>query len=344
MEEIFNFKNAPKKPEELLLRLRRKRACLIILIAVIAAGIVTLDCFAVIPKTVTVYTDDSKEIKSSSYKTCAMTAGQFFEANNIEYDRYDEVSCEEDDRITDNMTVKITLVVDIRITSDDKTVICHTSGRTVGDVIRDSKINLGKNDITIPKLSETVSEGDEIVIKRVKIATEKSKEKLSYDTLSKPGYAVPIGRTRTVQKGRSGIRETTFKVTYVDGKEYSREKIKTETTRTPKDKIVEYGLAIDMSVPENLNYSRVYRGCRAVSYNYSETRYTASGRKCEYGIAAVDTNIFPFGTKLYITGYGYAVAADRGAAISGTTVDLYFDHRIQCMTWGAQSVDIYVLK
>ena len=155
---------------------------------------------------------------------------------------------------------------------------------------------------------------------------------------------MPIGRTRTVQKGQSGIRETTFKVTYVDGKEYSREKIKTETTRTPKDKIVEYGLAIDMSVPENLNYSRVYRGCRAVSYNYSETRYTASGRKCEYGIAAVDTNIFPFGTKLYITGYGYAVAADRGAAISGTTVDLYFDHRIQCMTWGAQSVDIYVLK
>lgn len=54
------------------------------------------------------------------------------------------MSCEEDDRITDNMTVKITLAVDIRITSDDKTVICHTSGRTVGDVIRDSKINLGK--------------------------------------------------------------------------------------------------------------------------------------------------------------------------------------------------------
>lgn len=133
------------------------------------------------------------------------------------------------------------------------------------------------------------------------------------------------------RKGRSGIRETTFKVTYVDGKEYSREKIKTETTRTPKDKIVEYGLAIDMSVPENLNYSRVYRGCRAVSYNYSETRYTASGRKCEYGIAAVDTEYFSFQEQNFISPDTAMPLRQTEALHNGTTVDLYFDHRIRVL-------------
>lgn len=321
----------------------KKRLVHISAAVLLTAFIVALDCFAAIPKTVTVYIDDSKEIKSSSYRTCARTAGQFFDANNIEYDEDAEVSCGRTDRISDEMIVKIILPVDISVTFDGRTVTYHTTARTAGDVIKENNIRLDEDDIVIPAAAETVSAGDEITIKRVEVRMEKSKEKISYDTLERPGYAVPIGRTRTTQKGRKGIRETTFKVTYVDDKEYSREKIKAEITRKPKDKIVEYGLAINMSVPEDLSYSRVYRGCRAVSYNYSETRYTASGRKCEYGVAAVDTGVFPFGTRLYVTGYGYAVAADRGSSIRGTAIDLYFDYRIQCVTWGAQSVDIYVL-
>lgn len=322
----------------------KKRLMHISAAVLLIALIVTLDCFAAIPKTVTVYIDDSREIKSSSYKTCARTAGQFFEANNIEYDEDAEVSCRKEDTISDDMIVKIVLPVDISVTFDGRTVTYHTTARTAGDVIKENNISLDENDIIIPEAAETVSAGDEITIKRVEVRIEKSRERIAYDTLTRPGYAVPIGRTRTAQKGRRGTRETTFKVTYIDDKEYSREKIKTEITKKPKDKIIEYGLAINMSVPENLSYSRVYRGCRAVSYNYSETRYTASGRKCEYGVAAVDTAVFPFGTRLYVTGYGYAVAADRGSSIRGTSIDLYFDHRIQCMTWGAQSVDIYVLN
>lgn len=312
--------------------------------ALAVSAVVALDCFAAIPKSVTVCIDDSNQIKRSSYKTCAKTTGQFFEANDIEYDKGSELSCSKNDRITDKMVVKIVLPVDIRVSFDGRTVTCHTTARTAGEVIRQNHINIDADDIIIPAADERIREGDEITVKRVDIKWEKSKEKLPYDTITRPGYTVPIGRTRTVSKGKCGISETTFKVTYIDDKEYTREKIKKETTRKPKDKIIEYGLMIDKTVPSELSYSRVYRGCRAVSYNYSETRYTASGRRCEYGIAAVDTGVFPFGTRLYISGYGYAVAADRGSAITGTTVDLYFDHRVQCMTWGAQTVDIYVLN
>ena len=312
--------------------------------ALAVAAILVLDCFAAIPKSITVCIDDSNEIKRSSYKTYARTAGQFLEANNIEYDKDSELSCSKNDKITDEMVIKIVLPVDIRVTFDGRTVTCHTTARTAGEAIRENGISVGEDDIIIPGTDEKIRDGDEITVKRVDIRWERSKEKLPYDTITRPGYAVPIGRTRTVSKGSNGIRETTFKVTYIDDKEYTREKIKKETTRRPKDKIIEYGLMIDKTVPSDLSYSRVYRGCRAVSYNYSETRYTASGRRCEYGIAAVDTSVFPFGTRLYISGYGYAVAADRGSSITGTTIDLYFDHRIQCMTWGAQTVDIYVLN
>ncbi len=306
--------------------------------------IVSADFAAAVPKIVTVYIDDSEEIKSSSYRTCAMTVGQFFEANDIEYDDDAEINCRSNDRISDDMAVRIALPVDISVKFDGKTIACRTTARTAGDVIRENDIEVDDDDILIPAASEKIRAGDEITVKRVDVRWEKSEEKIPYDIVTRPGYSVPIGRTETVQEGQSGIRETTFRVTYIDGREYSREKIKTEITREPENRITEYGLMINTAVPENLNYSRVYRNCRAVSYNYSETRYTASGRRCEYGIAAVDTDVFPFGTRLYVAGYGYAVAADRGTAITGTTVDLYFDHRIQCMTWGAQTVDIYVLR
>ena len=312
--------------------------------AAVMALIVSADFAAAVPKTVTVYIDDSEEIKSSSYRTCAVTVGQFFEANDIEYDEGAEINCRNNDRISDDMTIKIALPVDISVICDGKTIACRTTARTAGDVIKENNIEIDKDDILIPAASEKIRAGDEITVKRVDIRWEKSEEEIPYDIVTRPGYSVPIGRVRTVQEGQSGIRESTFRVTYIDGKEYSREKTKTETTKEPKNRITEYGLMINMAVHENLNYSRVYKNCRAVSYNYSETRYTASGRKCEYGVAAVDTDVFPFGTRLYIAGYGYAVAADRGTAITGTTVDLYFDYRIQCLTWGAQTVDIYVLR
>ncbi len=312
--------------------------------AAVMALVVAVDFAVAIPKTVTVYIDDSEDIKSSSYKTCAMTVGQFFEANDIEYDEGAEINCRSDDRISDNMAVRIALPVDISVIYDGKTIACRTTARTAGAVIKENDIDVDEDDILIPAASEKIRAGDEITVKRVDVRWEKSEEKIPYDIVTRPGYNVPIGRNEMVQEGQSGIRESTFRVTYIDGKEYSREKTKTETTKEPKNQITEYGLMINMAVPENLSYSRVYKNCRAVSYNYGETRYTASGRKCEYGVAAVDTDVFPFGTRLYIAGYGYAVAADRGTAITGTTVDLYFDHRIQCMTWGAQTVDIYVLR
>jgi 3D (Asp-Asp-Asp) domain-containing protein len=75
---------------------------------------------------------------------------------------------------------------------------------------------------------------------------------------------------------------------------------------------------------------------------------TSSGRTVERdpnGIStvAVDPNVIPFGTYLYIEGYGYAVAADSGSAINGNEIDVYFNSYSECDEWGRKTVKVVIL-
>lgn len=71
--------------------------------------------------------------------------------------------------------------------------------------------------------------------------------------------------------------------------------------------------------------------------------YTCNGTKADYGVVAVDTKFIPLGTRLFIEGYGYAVAADRGGAIDGHDIDLCFRTVAECYKWGRKKVKVYIL-
>jgi 3D (Asp-Asp-Asp) domain-containing protein len=61
---------------------------------------------------------------------------------------------------------------------------------------------------------------------------------------------------------------------------------------------------------------------------------TASGVRAKPGTLAADTAIFPFGTVLFIPGYGYGRVEDRGSDIKGYHIDLYFRDHGEAQAWG----------
>jgi 3D (Asp-Asp-Asp) domain-containing protein/predicted nucleic acid-binding Zn-ribbon protein len=69
---------------------------------------------------------------------------------------------------------------------------------------------------------------------------------------------------------------------------------------------------------------------------------TASGLPLGWGTVAVDTDVFPFGTKMYIPGYGDGIAADRGTAIIGRIIDIWFPTCAQARAWGRKTLTITV--
>ncbi len=71
---------------------------------------------------------------------------------------------------------------------------------------------------------------------------------------------------------------------------------------------------------------------------------TASGTRAKRGTIAADTTLFPMGTVLYVPGYGYGRVEDRGGAIKGNKLDLFFDSHQQALDWGRQQVNVRVWR
>lgn len=79
------------------------------------------------------------------------------------------------------------------------------------------------------------------------------------------------------------------------------------------------------------------------SQDPGNSNYTATGSRLKKGIVSVDPRIIPLGTKMFIEGYGYAIADDVGGAIKGSRIDLAFDSRSDALKFGRQTVKVYIL-
>lgn len=70
---------------------------------------------------------------------------------------------------------------------------------------------------------------------------------------------------------------------------------------------------------------------------------TYSGLPANIGTIAVDPNVIPLGSIIYVPGYGYGIATDTGSAIKGNKIDLYFHDVNQALKWGRKKTKIIVL-
>ena len=78
----------------------------------------------------------------------------------------------------------------------------------------------------------------------------------------------------------------------------------------------------------------------AVAYHLSGS--TASGLPVGVGVIAVDPAVIPLGTRVFVPGYGPAVAADVGSSIRGNIIDLWMPSTAKAQAWGRRSVTITV--
>lgn len=78
----------------------------------------------------------------------------------------------------------------------------------------------------------------------------------------------------------------------------------------------------------------------------SLTNITASGIDLSQNpqVIAVDPTVIPLGTKVYVEGYGEAIAGDTGSAIIGNRVDLHMDSIDETFKWGIQEVELTILN
>ncbi|HLJ55194.1 MAG TPA: G5 domain-containing protein [Chthonomonadaceae bacterium] len=160
------------------------------------------------------------------------------------------------------------------------------------------------------------------------------REPIPYSTLRKATSQLRSGASRTVRNGTNGEKEVVFRVTVrPDGVELHREKLSEHVIKKPIDEIVEEGQRATLP---SRGYFSGRRMLTMIPTTYDPYHcggdgrgLTATGLKARYGVAAVDPRFIPLGTKLYVEGYGYAIAADTGGAIKGNRIDLCVDSKHQ---------------
>ncbi|MFC3041407.1 3D domain-containing protein [Virgibacillus xinjiangensis] len=79
--------------------------------------------------------------------------------------------------------------------------------------------------------------------------------------------------------------------------------------------------------------------------NYGITYSGVEVRRDLYSTIAADLDVYPLGTILYIPDYGYGVVADKGSAITGNKIDLYYPTVEDVYNqWGKQELDVYIVE
>ena len=71
---------------------------------------------------------------------------------------------------------------------------------------------------------------------------------------------------------------------------------------------------------------------------------TSDGTKATKGTIAADVSLYPYGTKMYVPGYGWGEVHDTGSSIKGDHIDVFFDAHDEAMAWGRQKLWVTIVR
>ncbi|HBV99241.1 MAG: hypothetical protein JL50_06715 [Peptococcaceae bacterium BICA1-7] len=294
--------------------------------------------FAWAGKTVTLI-DGDQEI---AVKTRSASIGEFLEAQKIVLGPEDRVVPELSAKLVDGSRVVIKRAYKITLIVDKEKTEFFSSADTVGDVLKEKMVALNTEDMVVPEAGTVLAENKEIKVVRVHTESQSIKAPIPYNTRRVPNPEISRGLSRTVSRGQNGQEMQTWKVTYHDGQEVSRELVERKQIANPVEQVLQVGTGQQVSRGGNNIRFREAKEVTATAYTYTGNN-TANGTKPGYGTIAVDPGVIPYGTKMYIEGYGYGTALDKGSAIRGNKIDVFLESEKDARSWGRRKVKIYLL-
>ncbi len=248
----------------------------------------------------------------------------------------------------------------ISLTADGKTADVLLPYGKVGESLILAGIRFSQDDILSVDRNTKVDDISELSIKRVIYKNVSVTEPVPFESKKENSEEVDLGDSKLKTKGVDGEKLVTKKVKYIDGEKDSEKVIAEKVTKKPVDEVTLVGTKGAASAggagtftDENgvkVSYSYKLTGS-GTAYTAPAGALTASGNEVFEGGVAVNPNLIPYGSKLYIEttdgsfSYGYATAIDTGGALmdGSAIVDLFYFSLDDCYSFGRRDVNVYVL-
>jgi uncharacterized protein YabE (DUF348 family) len=294
-------------------------------------------------------------VKDNEKKTIWTTAGtvaELLKEQNIVLGNHDQISPKPQTAIKGKMSIDIKIAFHLTYVDGGKEQQVWATSATVADFLTQQGIMLNELDRVEPSLTETISENGVVNVIRVEKVTDVVEEPVQFAVVTKKDDSLEKGKEKVLTAGVQGSVSRKYEVLLENGKEVARKLISEQNIKEKKDQVVAVGTK-DLAL-------QVSRGAVETGKEFyvSSTAYTAycngcSGRTAtglnlranpNMKIIAVDPRIIPLGTKVYVEGYGYAIAADTGGAIKGYKIDVFMPTNQDCYRWGRKKVKIKILQ
>lgn len=347
--------DAPVRPARFL-RIRTIVAALVpaLVIALSITGFVWAQ------KGVTLVVDgDSRYVK-----TQADTVGLLLEEAGLLVGPADLVTPAAETPLADGMTVVVRYSVPVTVRFDGDAIQLGVIGSTVSDAIVAAGLDPGNGISVTPALDAPLTPDLVIEVTDVFVRVVEEHVEIAFDVTTEKDPTLPQGTRRIERQGEPGTALNVYRVLVTGGDEGSRTLVSEQVLAEPVDEIVVVGTkrsggqvvaSRERTAPaaESPAESPAEPPGNGTELTVTATGYssqdpgvgtrTATGAAAERGVIAVDPSVIPLGTRVYVPGYGYAIAADTGGAIKGEKIDLCFDTRAEALAWGRRTVTITIL-
>ncbi len=205
----------------------------------------------------------------------------------------------------------------------------------MADVLRQESIQLVDKDYTIPDRASEVYDNMTVQVVRVEEKVVLEEEPIPFETVWQPDDTLELDGQRLDQAGAPGVKRRLVRVVYENDVEAQRITEDEWVETPPTTEIISYGTKIVIRERETpagkITYWRKFRAL-ATAYTASTAGTppdapwygrTYMGLPARKGIIAVDRDVIPLGTWMYVPGYGIGLAGDLG--VTGKHIDLCYD-------------------
>jgi len=222
---------------------------------------------------------------------------------------------------------------------------------SVGDALSEVNMPLSPDDRVSPAVNTPITSGLPIAITRVKFVDETVSASIPYRTVFRMSQSVAPGTIVAGHKGHSGVVVRTYRSGFVNGKLTQRWLLSEKVAMAAVDDETLAGIRTRAAraLPSRSGAYMRTRFLDMIATGYSP--YEGSGRglcatgmRAGYGVVAVDPRVIALGTRLYIEGYGFAVAGDTGGAIKGHRIDLGHSTYREAADVGRRHVRVWILS
>lgn len=302
--------------------------------------------------------------QSVYYQTTDNTVEEFFKSNNISFNENYKVSVDENTAITDGMQITVISPkkISVSVNGGAKKFEVETQCETIGQLMLELKDKTG----TAYKVadgqssSEKLKNGSIVNLRAVKEEYYTETEEIPFVTIEEPSDTLFEGEKLVKQKGETGTKLITMKTIFYGDEQVDNFCIDRTVTKEAVNEIILVGTkkrnndftVTPSALGADFSYSKVvtmnataYCPCAYCNGCWAGQPSTM-GLKVQKGIVAVDPSFIPLGTKLYVEGYGFCIAADTGGAIKGNRIDLCYNSHSEALSsgWGHTNTKVYILN